>query len=39
MGNRNQIGKEAWCPLVGAFLERLAHQDEQVLLAQGEVEV
>jgi hypothetical protein len=30
MGNRNQIEMEASCPLVGAFLELLAHQDHQV---------
>ena len=42
MGNRNQIGMEVWCPLVDAYLKipaLLAHQDEQVLPAQDEVEV
>jgi hypothetical protein len=39
MGNRNQIEMEASCPLVGAFLELLAHQDGQVLLALDEVVV
>ena len=39
MGNRNLIGMEVWCPLVGAFLELLAHLDEQGLLAQDEAVV
>jgi hypothetical protein len=39
MVNRNQIEMEASCPLVGAFLELLAHQDGQVLLALDEVVV
>ena len=30
MGNRNQIGMEVWCPLVGAFLKLRAHQGYQV---------
>jgi hypothetical protein len=42
MENRNQIGMEASCPLVDAYLKipaLLAHQDEQVLPAQDEAEV
>ena len=42
MENRNQIWMEASCPLVDAYLKipaLLAHQDEQVLLAQDEVVV
>ena len=42
MGNRNLIGMEVSCPLVGAYRKipaLLAHQVEWALLAQDEVEV